>query len=312
MTESRPSRSPFCLAVVVILLAAVPVTAQIQDSFVSARELYASAAYEEALAMLNRLRASTGSLSPERGVEQYRALCLLALGRAAEAQRAIEIVVAAAPSFQPTEADASPRVRTAFSDVRRRMLPGIIQQDYAQAKTAFERKEFAVSAEGFTRVIEMLGDPDVGAAASQPPLADLRTLAAGFRDLSVGATAPPLLVAAKTVPAAPPPPPPVVPATPRAPKIYGAEDGNVVPPAVIRQALPAFTTRTLAALQGTLAVVVSETGVVESAAMLASVSPLYDRLILEAAIQWRYKPATLDGMPVKFRRVVQIKVAPTR
>lgn len=311
MKEPRQSRSALSIAIVMILLAASPSRGQSQDSFSSARDLYASAAYEDSLAMLNRLRASTGVPGPERGVEQYRALCLLALGRASEAQHAIEIVVAAAPSFQPTEADASPRVRTAFSDVRRRMLPAIIQQDYGQAKAAFDRKEFAVAADAFGRVIEMLGDSDIGAAASRPPLADLLTLAAGFRDLSVRAAAPPPVpVAAVTVAAAPPPP--AAPPTPKAARIYSVSDGNVVPPAVVRQSLPNFPAKTLNALQGALAVVVSERGDVESASMLLPVNGAYDGIIIASARQWLYKPATLDGVPVKFRRIVQIKVAPTK
>ena len=297
-----------CL-VVVVVLAAIPAAAQSQDSLSSARDLYSAAAYEDALAMLNRLRAPGAAPSHEQqqGVEQYRALCLLALGRAAEAQQAIEVVVASAPSFQPSEVEASPRVRSAFSEVRRRMLPTIIQQDYARAKGAFDRKEFAVAAETFKRVLDMLSDSDVGPAAAAPPLSDLRTLAGGFRDLSVSAVPPPPLPAVAT---SAPPPAPVVPVRPAVPKIYGGENVNVVPPVILRQGLPSYTTRTTSLLEGTLAVVVSERGDVESAAMLRSVTPIYDRMVMESVKQWRYRPATLDGVPVKFRRIVQIKVTP--
>lgn len=299
------------LAVVMMLGAAAGAASQSIDSFSSARELYAQAAYEESLAMLNRLRAPGGAPNQEQGIEQYRALCLLALNRAAEAQRAIELVVASAPSFQPSETDASPRVRSAFSDVRKRMLPSIIQQEYAQAKGAFDRKEFAVAADTFQRVLDMLSDPDVGPAATLPPLSDLRTLAGGFHDLSVSALPPPPLPAVAT--AVPPPPPaPVAPARPAVAKIYGAEDSSVVPPAIIRQGLPSYTSRTLTVLQGTLAIVVSERGDVESAAMLMPVSPVYDRMVLDAVKNWRYRPAMIDGVPVKFRRIVQIRVAPNQ
>jgi outer membrane biosynthesis protein TonB len=34
-------------------------------------------------------------------------------------------------------------------------------------------------------------------------------------------------------------------------------------------------------------------------------------MVLDAAKAWRYKPATIDGAPVKFRRVVQINLTPT-
>ena len=173
-----------------LIVLAAPVAARADDSLATARELYAAAAYEDALAMLDRLRTPADVPDLGRTIAQYRAFCLFALGRTAEAEHAIETVVATEPSFQPTDADASPRVRAAFGDVRRRVLPGIIQQKYGLAKAAFDRKEFA-AADGFKVVAEMLDDPDVRDASKTPPLSDLRTLAAGFRELSVTAAAPP-------------------------------------------------------------------------------------------------------------------------
>ena len=35
-----------------------------------------------------------------------------------------------------------------------------------------------------------------------------------------------------------------------------------------------------------------------------------DRIVLEAAKKWRYKPATWNGKPIKFRKFVQITLAP--
>jgi hypothetical protein len=281
------------------------------DSLNVARDLYASANYEDALAMLNRIRTPTGA-ADDRAVERYRALCLLALGRSIEAQKAIEMVVAAEPTYHPSDSEVSPRVRSAFSDVRRRMLPAIIQQKYGLAKAAFDRKDFVMAADGFGQVAEMLNDPDVGAAASVPPLSDLRTLAAGFRDLAVTASAPPPPPPAPVTALPAPEPPPVRP-EPRltpVPRIYGAEDGNVVPPSVLRQTLPPFPSRAFSAAQGALAVVIDERGAVESAAMLMPLGQPYDRMVLDAAKAWRYKPATINGAPVKFRRVVQINLTP--
>jgi tetratricopeptide (TPR) repeat protein len=280
------------------------------DSLAAARDLYAAAAYEDALAVLSRLRPANGP-AEGRAIEQYRAFCLLALGRGAEAEHAIETIVVGEPSYHPSAADASPRVRSAFSDVRKRMLPSLIQQQYGQAKAAFDRKEFAAAADGFQRILEILADPDVGAAANAPPLSDVRTLASGFHELSATAAAPP-------PPPKPPPPPPAPvaaaePARPAAPRIYTSDDADVVPPTVVRQLLPPFPLTPLMptqAGQGALGVVIDETGAVESAMMIKPISPPYDRKLLEAAIMWRYRPATLNGNPVKFRRLVQINVVP--
>ena len=115
----------------------------------AARDLYASAAYDDALSVLNRLRASDHPANQSSAIEQYRAFCLLALGRPADAEQAIEAAVTAEPSYHPSDSEVSPRGRTAFTTVRRRMLPVIIQQRYAQAKAAFDKKDFAAAADGF-------------------------------------------------------------------------------------------------------------------------------------------------------------------
>ena len=53
---------------------------------------------------------------------------------------------------------------------------------------------------------------------------------------------------------------------------------------------------------------IDEAGLVQSAVMTESVTGHYDRLALHATKSWRYKPATVNGVPVKFRKVVQINV----
>src|SRR5256712_1665164 len=150
-------------------------------------------------------------------------------------------------------------------------------------------------------------DPDVVAAANQPPLSDLRTLAIGFNELAVKASAP--LPSAPPLPAptpveAPPPPRPVV------PQIYAAEDSRVTPPVTINQTLPLYPTRPVPTGQGVLEVVIDESGTVESAAIRSSVNSLYDRLALAATKTWRYRPATVNGVPVKFRKSILISLSP--
>src|SRR5947207_12510481 len=131
-----------CLIIVFVLATSDRVVAE--DSLAAARELYSSASYEEALSILNRLRAASVPGEESPAIEQYRAFCLLALGRSDEALKAIEALIVTAPAYRPSDADMAPRVRSTFSDARRRLLPGIIQQRYAQAKTAFDQKQHAV------------------------------------------------------------------------------------------------------------------------------------------------------------------------
>ena len=39
-----------------------------------------------------------------------------------------------------------------------------------------------------------------------------------------------------------------------------------------------------------------------------SLHPIFDSQLLSAARDWRYQPATLNGRPVKFRKMIQITV----
>jgi TonB family protein len=292
------------LGVVAALLMMSARLAAGQESISAARDLYSSAAYEDALAMLNKLPDSNRPMDEVNAIEQYRAFCLLALGRTAEAEHAIELVVAAEPTYRPTN-ELSPRLRNAFSDVRRRVLPSIIQQRYMQAKNAFDRKEFAAAANGFSQVLDSMNDPDVIAAAGQPPLSDLRTLAVGFKDLAATAAAPP------PPPPAPAPAPVVeAPAVPKAPRIYTSNDQDVTQPGVIRQELPPFPGQVVIPRQGMIEIVIDEIGQVESAMMRIPVSPVYDQLALAATKTWRFRPATINGMPVKYRKAVQVTIKP--
>ena len=148
-----------------------------------ARDLYASARYDEALAMLNGVRQQeSGNPINLRSIEQYRSLCLLALGRGAEAEAAIAVVVASDPLYQPTETEASPRVRTAFSEVRQRQLPDIARKSYASAKSSFDRKDYPAAEQQFRDLLRLIDDPDMGGR-----LGDLRMLVSGFVDLSAAA-----------------------------------------------------------------------------------------------------------------------------
>jgi len=277
------------------------------DSLSAARDLYASAAYEDALAMLSRLNASALRAEDGRVAEQYRALCLLALGKNSEASMAIEAVVSADPAYHPSDGEVSPRVRAVFSDVRRRLLPGLVQQKYAFAKTAYDRRDYRTAAITFGQVLQLFEDPDLTPAAGKPPLADLRVLADGFHQLSLQAIAPP---------PAPEPPPavavakPVAPAAPEPPRIYSSADTGVVAPVAIRQELPPFTGVIDHPMLGALEVLIDEAGRVVSATMRASVLPAYDRTAVAAAQTWRYRPATMNGTPVKFRKFIQVSITP--
>ena len=297
------------IAGLALVSAAVPAVAQ--DGLSGAQALYASAQYEDALSTLNQLRSSGMSSTDVPAIEQYRALCLLALGRAAEAEEAIAAVVAANPTYAPSLSDISPRVRSAFTDVRRRVLPNVLQQKYLESKASFDRKEYRAAGEGFTQLLTVLSDASMAEITDRPPLSDLKLLAKGFQDLSATALAN----------APPPAPAPAVRAeapTARAdsnaavvtPRIYTLADAAVTQPVIVNQTLPPYPRRPLRPMQGVVEVVVDERGNVENAVIRASVDSLYDALALAASRTWSYRPAMRNGAPVKFRKLVQIRIQP--
>lgn len=199
---SRPAL--FVLSLLLMLAGAAPAGAR-QD-FAAAKDLYTAAKYEDALAVLDRLKeAKPASPDAALGVEQYRAMCLLALNRKAEAEQAIEAIADLDPFYQPAEDDAAPWVRAAFRETRRKVLPAALQRLYGHAKDAYSRKDMGEAVEAFGRVLKILDDPDL--ALDKAALGDMRMVAQGFIDLALAASA-------KATPVQPPPSSPAPPSTP--------------------------------------------------------------------------------------------------
>src|SRR5262245_39843397 len=287
------TKTPIVVFIVAFVILLAP-RVEAQESLDAARQLYASAEYDTALTMLNGLMTTSKTREERRSVALYRTLCLLATNRRAEADRAIETMVAQDPLFRPTADEIPPRMRTAIADTRKRLLPAILQQRYAESKAAYDLKDFTAASVGFKEMLDGLADPDIAAVASQSPLADLKTLAVGFYELSVKSLPPAVPLALAVAEAPVPAPPPVT------PKLYSIEDRNVVPPVPVRQQIPAYPGRVSAARSGVLELVIDKTGAVESAMMRVPVNAAYDRLATTAARSWQYQPATIDGTPVKF------------
>jgi TonB family protein len=267
----------------------------------TARDLYASARYDEALAVLNGLLGGDRLSSPElKVIEQYRSLCLLALGRGEEAEAAIASVVTADPFYKPSEEEASPRVRNTFAEVRERLLPGLATSRYGIAKRSYEEKDWEDAKRQFKELITLLNDPQMNGRAG-----DLRVLAQGFLDLATAAATPP--------PAPEPTPAPAEPARPAAPApplVYTGEEQGVVPPVTIRQELPSVPASIMTTVRerGLLEIVIDEQGRVISMALRSRVHPVYDSLLLTAVRDWKYRPATMKGKPVQFRKLIQFTV----
>jgi len=288
-------KTPLFISALIAAWPVMPASAQTQNPLVAARELYSAAAYEDALTILDTLPAE-GLAGEREAAGLYRALCLFAVGRSAEANGVIDGIIQDNPAYRPSAEDMPPRIQVAFTNARRRLLPIIVQQKYNEGKSAYERQEYAVAAGVFKQVLDQLSDADLSAAANQPPLADLRTLALGFYTLSEKATPPPT----------PPPPPVATLAPPRRPSIYTGDEPDVVPPVVVRQQIPNFIGTVTASRAGVVEIIINEKGTVDAARIRTSLDPSYDERVISAAKGWVYKPATVDGVPVKFLRRVRV------
>jgi TonB family protein len=305
MTMKLTKRIAF--ACVVMVLAGAP-RVYAQAPLDVARDLYATADYEKSLTLLDDIIARNLAGPKRDEVDLYRALCFLALGRRDDADRAVETIVQRDPLYRAPN-DIAPRMRTAFGEAKKRLLPGIIQQHYNVAKAAFDNKNFGVAGEGFQRVLDALNDPDMKHAVSQSPLSDLKTLASGFRDLSVQAVPAPPPVAAYV--ALPPPVPQQQ--KPAVIKIYTGVEPGVIPPVAIMQEFPKFPGRVPSGgIAGAVEIVIDQNGSVESATMQTPVLSGYDDIVVAAARNWRYQPAKVNGQPVKFRKSIRITVVPER
>ena len=275
----------------VLLATLMTGTASGQESLQTAKDLYASAAYEDALAVLGRLQRTDAPLE----VNQYRAFCLIALGRVGEAERAIELVVSANPKYVPTAMDVSPRIQEVFTRTRNQLLPEIARQRYVEAKQALDRKDRDGAVTGFAAVVELI---DGASPELREALDELRFLAAGFLDLTTAMRAAAPAAAASTEP------------TPPAVRPRSIE---ITPPVALKQVMPPWVPTDSASRQvysGAIRLAISAGGQVDSASIVRPTHPAYDRLLLQAAKSWEYQPARRDGVAVPSEQVVEIQLKP--
>jgi tetratricopeptide (TPR) repeat protein len=277
----------------------VPLAASSDDNLVRAKSLYAAAAYDEALAVLDQLQ-SAAPAEDSTSIAEYRVFCLLALDRGDEARKNIDGILHNNPRYLPSADQASPRIQGIFRDVRRESLPKIVVERYTSAKAAFERKDPG-AAQQFDDVLALLDDRDLDQTST---LKDLRAVASAFRDLAKAVTAADLKPVEQ----------PTLPPQPARDIIYTAADTDVTPPVVQTQKMPMWRPSPQEAVQefkGALRLLIDESGAVVSATMPATTRAAYDSLLLRAAREWKFLPAQRQGVPVRYLKLIEIQLKPT-
>jgi TonB family protein len=258
-----------------------------------ARSLYESAAYEEALSLLIAIEdpANVGE------VEQYRALCLLALGRPADAERALEEIVLRKPLFAMDVKDVSPRLVLMYRDVRLRLVPTVARNLFARGKASFDAKRYPQAATQLQELITLLSIEEP--ATSGNGLPELKQLADGFLKLALAETEAVHPSAGASGPDQPD-------------TVYSLADRTVIAPVEISRHVPtrvALGKNEGAGLyQGLIEIVIDDAGLVRSARVVRSITPTYDASLLQATRDWRFQPATLNGAPVSYRKQFEIIV----
>jgi len=289
------------------LMGTASLAAAQDDALRTARDLYASAAYVEALTELAHVKSAASSTSTTtRDADAYRTFCLFALGRDAEAQAVAESVVRGDPTFSIDQfPDASPRIVAMFASVRRRVLPQLVRDEYRVARA--RAAEHAPDAESHLRNVRKLLDTAEHIGASDETLADLRLIVDGFLDLA-DAEQPRHAADERSAAAATsePPSPPL--------SVSPSTGAGVVAPVAVFQPQPNISPALLTLVRqlhraSTIDVAINEHGTVDEVTVKQAVTPLYDKLIVAAAKTWRYKPALKDGVPIKFVSTVVINVS---
>lgn len=255
-----------------------------QDPLAKAKALYDDASYDEALTLLTPVDTPEG--------QQYKALCLLALGRTQDAANAVERLLNVQPTFEPSAQDVPPRFVALVTDTKQKLLPVLARRTFVEGRDMFKNGSREESMRRFNLVMTLTSDPSFKQSSEAE---DLRTLASGFIELVKATTPPPAPApdqAAKAAALKPAPPPEVVQSVavkqfiPPVPAEVGTQGGAVL----------------------SLRVVIGPNGRVMDASVQQPAHPLYDRLVLQATRDWIYEPATMNGKPVASEKIVTINL----
>ena len=128
------------------LLTVAVATAQGPDNpLADVERLYASAAFEDALAALGRV---SGQVDANQ-VDEYAALCFLGLNRTRDAEKAVERLVMRLRSSTYDLDSRPPKFVTLYRDVKRRTLPDAAISLYGSAQASFEGEQFVSASAQF-------------------------------------------------------------------------------------------------------------------------------------------------------------------
>ena len=230
-----------------------------------------------------------------------------------------ESLIRKEPLVRLEAADASPRLESMFSDVRKRLLPSLIRERYRVARAAVDQKSFAAAEPSLADARRMIAEAEK-LGVKDEGLSDLGVLVDGFLQLIKSSAdqtkAEQPAVVAAAAPAAMAPAPMRSPAAVSAhaeassaaaaiPRVYSAVDEGVSPPVVLEQRMPPMSNEMqlitrASKSRGMIDIVIDETGRVIDTSVRQSMNAAFDGMIVRESRKWKYRPAMVDGAPVLY------------
>ena len=283
------------LSVLLLLLVFKQTTAIAQDLVSHARALYVAADYENALNALDAIEADARTAEERQVVREYRALCLMALLRMAEAVNTVRQMIDDDPFYRPAAGRRPPRFITLFDEVRRQRLIELGRMRYAEATIAFDEHRNADASEAFALVLRLVAEAEADSGGEQrdEELDRLERFTTRFLELVQVRHQQTQVLERDT---------------------FDSTDANVAPPVSIRQEIPIWPAppNTSPPFVGELEVVIDAAGNVREARLTRPIHPAYDPLVLGSASTWKYRPAIKNGKPVPYRKVITISLMTQR
>lgn len=93
-------------------------------------------------------------------------------------------------------------------------------------------------------------------------------------------------------------------------RIYTAIDSGVEPPVLLSAEIPEWLIQGFAVRQNSVEILIDERGEVQRVKMLGAPKRMPDVMLLSRAKEWSFRPATKDGIAVRYRLILSWNVTP--
>jgi hypothetical protein len=183
---------------------------------------------------------------------------------------------------EPTAADLPGDAAAALQEASRRLLtPVIARRDYDRAVAALEAGDYELALTTGSIVAKTLEDRDTSGLGADELRRDVQQLLARASALKAREDD----------------------------RVYTVGDEGVLPPVALSRQMPVGPPPGLSRqMVGTLDLLINQEGTVEIVRLYTPLNRYHERMIVSAAKAWRYKPASKEGRPVKFRLVSPINL----